>query len=84
VKSAFECFQHAAKCEEQANQATSDIGRTMLLEIAKHWRVLGEQAKVKEANETRERLAAAPEDPTVRPQVVRPRTRRASTLRGNT
>jgi len=56
----------------------------MLLEIAKHWRVLGEQAKVKEANETRERLAAAPEDPTVRPQVVRPRTRRASTLRGNT
>jgi hypothetical protein len=50
VKSAFECFQHAARCEDQAHQATSGTGRTMLLEIAKHWRTLGEQAKIKETN----------------------------------
>ena len=48
MKSAFECFQHAAKCEEQAKQATSGAGRAALLETAKHWRALGEQAKAKE------------------------------------
>ena len=47
MKLAFECFQHAAKCVEQAKQATTDASRTMLLETAKHWRTLGEQAKVK-------------------------------------
>jgi len=41
MKSAFECFQHAAKCEEQAKQATSKAGRSMLIEAAKHWRTLG-------------------------------------------
>jgi len=51
MKSAFECFQHAAKCEEQAQQATSDTGRAALLETARHWRSLGEQAKAKEADE---------------------------------
>ena len=71
MKSAFECFQHAAKCEEQAKQATSEAGRVALLETAKHWRTLGEQAKVKEANEPRER----------RPQMERPRVRRATKLR---
>jgi hypothetical protein len=53
MKSAFECLQHAAKCEEQAWQATTDAGRAMLLETAKHWRALGGQAKAKEANEPR-------------------------------
>lgn len=49
MKSALECFQHAAKCEEQAKQAISDAGRAVLLETASHWRRLGKQA---EANET--------------------------------
>jgi hypothetical protein len=29
MKSALECFQHAAKCEEQAKQAISDAGRAV-------------------------------------------------------
>jgi hypothetical protein len=53
MKSAFECFQHAAKCEEQAKQATSEARRAALRETARHWRALGEQAKAKEANEPR-------------------------------
>lgn len=48
MKSALECFQHAAKCEEQAKQAISDAGRAALLETAKHWRCLGKQAEAKE------------------------------------
>jgi hypothetical protein len=34
MKSAFECSQHAARCEEQAYQATTDVGRALLLETA--------------------------------------------------
>ena len=48
MKSALECFQHAAKCEEQAKQAISDAGRAVLLETANHWRRLGRQAEAKE------------------------------------
>ena len=48
MKSALECFQHAAKCEEQAKQAISDVGRAVLLETASHWRRLGKQAEAKE------------------------------------
>ena len=47
MKSALECFQHAAKCEEQAKQAISDAGRTVLLETASHWRCLGKQAEAR-------------------------------------
>ena len=50
MKSALECFQHAAKCEEQAKQAISDAGRTVLLETANHWRCLGKQAEAKETS----------------------------------
>jgi hypothetical protein len=50
MMSAIECFQHAAKCEQLAWQATND-GSSMLLEIAKLWRTLGEQAKAKETAE---------------------------------
>ena len=69
MKSAFECFQHAAKCEEQARQATSDAGRTALLETAKHWRTLGEQAKASEADVTVRPLAAVRATSVVRPEV---------------
>ena len=50
MKSALECFQHAAKCEEQAKQAISDAGRTVLLETANHWRRLGKQAAAMETS----------------------------------
>jgi hypothetical protein len=50
MKSALECFQHAAKCEEQAKQAISDAGRAVLLETAIHWRRLGKQAEARETS----------------------------------
>jgi hypothetical protein len=53
MKSALECFQHAAKCEEQAKQAVSDAGRAVLLETANHWRRLGRQAEAKETPDGR-------------------------------
>jgi hypothetical protein len=83
MKSAFECFQHAARCEEQAYQATTEVGRALLVETAKHWRALGEQAKATEANELPERLAAPPATPAATPQVKRLRARRAEKLRGD-
>jgi hypothetical protein len=77
MKSAFECFQHAAKCEEQARQATNDAGRTALLETAKHWRTLGEQAKASEAEADVpvRPLAAVRATSAVRPEVEPPRKR---------
>lgn len=50
MKSALECFQHAAKCEEQAKHASNDAGRAVLLETANHWRRLGRQAEAKETS----------------------------------
>ena len=81
MKSAFECFQHAARCEEQAYHATTEVGRALLLETAKHWRTLGGQAKAAEANELQERLGASPANPAVRPQVKRPRAARKKATR---
>jgi hypothetical protein len=60
MKSAFECFQHVATCERQAFEAITESGRIALFETAKHWRMLGEQAKATEAKELQERLAAPP------------------------
>ena len=51
MKSAFECFQHVAKCERQAFEAVTESGHIALLETAKHRRMLGEQAKATEAKE---------------------------------
>ena len=48
MKSAFECFQHAAKCEELAASAFDDANRTALLATAAHWRALGKAAKTGE------------------------------------
>ena len=81
MKSAFECFQHAAKCEEQARQATSDAARRALLETARQWRTLGEQAKASEAKEPRRPLAAGGANSAVRPEVERLRAGRHSKLR---
>jgi hypothetical protein len=48
MKSAFDCFQHAAKCEEMAAVAIDDANRTLLLATAAHWRALGKAAKTRE------------------------------------
>ena len=81
MKSAFECFQHAAKCEEQARQATSDAGRTALLETARQWRALGEGAKASEAEGSRRPIAAVGANSAVRPEGERPRAQRHGKLR---
>src|SRR5262245_16150447 len=45
MKSAFECFQRAAKCEEMALAKLDVTDKAMLLEAAHHWRTLGNVAK---------------------------------------
>ena len=45
LASAFECFQQAAKCEEQARNAQNEVDRAILLATAEHWRTLGNEAK---------------------------------------
>ncbi len=49
MKSAFECFQHAARCEQLAETARNDSIKAALLQTAKYWRKLGEQAKTDES-----------------------------------
>ena len=49
MKSAFECLQHAAKCEQMARDTYDKADRTLLLATASQWRTLGEAAKVAEA-----------------------------------
>ena len=83
MKSAFECFQHAARCVEQAKQATTDASRTMLLETAKHWRTLGEQAKVKQTNAGQGPPAAVQASLRVTPEVEGPTANSHGKLRGD-
>ena len=45
MKSAFECFQQAAKCQEMAEAARDDKDRAVLLATADHWRALGKEAQ---------------------------------------
>jgi hypothetical protein len=45
MKSAFECFLHAANCERRAAAAQDRADRTVLLGLAVHWRTLGEVAQ---------------------------------------
>ena len=44
MKSAFDYFQEAAKCEQMASKAPNDIGRLFLLDAAHHWKQRGEEA----------------------------------------
>ena len=48
MESAFDCFQHAAKCEQMASAARDDASRAVLLATADHWRALGKAAKMRE------------------------------------
>jgi hypothetical protein len=72
MKSAFECFQHVAKCQRQVFEAITESGRIALLATATHWRMLGDQAKATEAKKLQERLAAPLANAAVRPPVKRP------------
>ena len=45
MKSAFECFQEAAKWQAMAMAAQYETDRRVLLEMAEHWRTLGNEAK---------------------------------------
>lgn len=49
MKSAFECFQNAAKCETLARVAKNEISRVALMDAARHWRAVSQQAKEMEA-----------------------------------
>ena len=49
MKSAFECFQEAAKCEQMAKAALAETDRLFLLDAARHWRLRGEEAAAAEA-----------------------------------
>lgn len=47
MKSAFECFHEAAKCEQLAREATTEEHRDKFLANARKWRALAEEAQVK-------------------------------------
>ena len=48
MKSAFECYQQAAKCQEMASAAADANDRAVLLATAEHWRTLGNKARAAE------------------------------------
>ena len=52
MKSAFDCFEQAGKCEQMASTASSDASQASLLAAAAHWRALGKVAKTREQRET--------------------------------
>ena len=51
MKSAFECFQHAAKCVRLAKTMDNHIDRSVLITTARHWQALGKVAKAREERE---------------------------------
>jgi hypothetical protein len=63
MKSAFECFQHAATCEELASTANDDASRRLLLATAAQWRTLGNAAKAREQRETNHGARPKPRPP---------------------
>jgi 3-dehydroquinate dehydratase len=48
MKSALDCFQNAARCEEKASASQDPTQRQMLISTARTWRSLGEAAKERE------------------------------------
>ena len=61
MKSAFECFRHAATCERMADDAKDEESKIALLENAGQWRLLGRLAQIQEAEEGSDRsLPGAP------------------------
>jgi|FEC22Drversion2_1045045.scaffolds.fasta_scaffold00169_28 hypothetical protein len=62
MKSAFECYQHAAKCERMAKEALDTASRRMLRTTAEHWRTLGNAAKANEGREAQDPLPETQSD----------------------
>ncbi|HZV03874.1 MAG TPA: hypothetical protein VE999_02175 [Gemmataceae bacterium] len=56
MTSSVECFQNAARCEQQAAASVVTANRVLLIAIAKDWRDRGRLAQVEEA------ATAAPSD----------------------
>jgi hypothetical protein len=46
MKSASDCFQHAARCEQMAEASSDRNNKTVLLGLATQWRELGNEANV--------------------------------------
>lgn len=53
MKSAYECFLHATKCEQMAKETLNQSSRKMLRTTAQYWRTLGNEAKAKEPSEAK-------------------------------
>lgn len=51
MRSAFECFQHAAKSEQLASATIDEALRALLLSTASNWRAMGKAAKAREQRE---------------------------------
>ena len=51
MMSTLECFHHAARYEEKAEDVSGDADRAALLAQATRWRSLGDQAKAQDAAE---------------------------------
>lgn len=57
MKTAFECFQHAARCERLSGDASNDETSQVLREAAQYWWALGEQAKKREAGKAHDAMS---------------------------
>jgi len=44
MESEFECYQHAAKCEQMAKDAPTEADRKFLLHAACQWKLRGKDA----------------------------------------
>ncbi len=51
AKTAFECFQHAARCQQMARKARNESARDGLLDVARCWRKLGDEAEAKDSKQ---------------------------------
>ena len=60
MKSAFECFLKAAKCEMLAHASADDVEQKALLATAKQWRMLGEQVQAAEDGNLRAAKSGKP------------------------
>ena len=47
MRSAYDCYVHAAECERMAEVALSDLDRDRLWDMATRWRRLAEKAQEK-------------------------------------
>lgn len=51
MMSALECFHHAVRYEEEAEDTSDEGNKAALLEQAARWRKIGNQAKAQDADQ---------------------------------